>query len=708
MIESLFQRGVWLVPAVLLFVAAWVKFNRPPTNRSGTTFFLFHCGVAYYYALTILIWLLTIMMVKGGSKTLGPLGFSASTEDMAMTAPLVAALFIVVVSQIPRIRQLDNAARSFCMRLAAIPRQADQLALNLAFRAAVEAKPELTRIVKKELVDNAGVKSVDFDMNNGTPQARFTRAMFLYWLFVIPYLQGTALSFTRSKHGREAYAAVLSTNGPLIKQAKAQYQRTLEAGASYFTSLKPSHQTAETLDQAIQDLSIPVCSLIARYVLLVDATPRGRQMRLASMGFDAADTESRYGRDQFAASIFALAVVFLVLSLQFPGSASLQTFADKIQLAIVVAIQLATAMFAGSLVAQRFQERREGTELTFPPVWELLLAAIIVVVFCISFRILFDFLVRFLLYSALDWQLSVDKFRRAWQWIVLPFICTISIGLICSYLGSLAWGKLKLALVGGFLNACAFALGGFVVTRLQELDDDRRPLIIAFTMVLGACSGMLAPVLFASSRRSTQAAARLAAIGEAGGGQIGYPAGAALTPAYEILPAGDAKRAPMELGGYFRSGVEGLEGEYVCFRPTFSDPKIINAYLISIRWDEEGSCLVFEEQRRSDQSYSQAGRVYIPENKQFMHLVTVDRGAVRIIMVTKPDGSGLGRGLVMTLANPTPLHFIPATSPIVLRRLSGEAPQLGFVHDASPDYGSYMSEIKSVFPDFGIPVRPAI
>ena len=57
----------WIVPALLLFVVAWVRFNSPPTNRSGTTFALFFFGVIFYYALIIPLWLLVAIALSQGS-----------------------------------------------------------------------------------------------------------------------------------------------------------------------------------------------------------------------------------------------------------------------------------------------------------------------------------------------------------------------------------------------------------------------------------------------------------------------------------------------------------------------------------------------------------------------------------------------------------------------------------------------------------------
>ena len=158
--------------------------------------------------------------------------------------------------------------------------------------------------------------------------------------------------------------------------------------------------------------------------------------------------------------------------------------------------------------------------------------------------------------------------------------------------------------------------------------------------------------------------------------------------------------ASRELGSYSRDSIADLEGRYVCFRPTFTNAAVVNAYEISIHWDDKRACLVFEERNRPDSSHSQIGQVHIPDGRPFMNLVTVDKGAVRLIMVTRPDHVGIARGLMLTLANPGGVHFIPATAPVVLRRLSDIVPQMGFVHPNSSDYATYIAQLSDVAPEF--------
>jgi hypothetical protein len=85
-----------------------------------------------------------------------------------------------------------------------------------------------------------------------------------------------------------------------------------------------------------------------------------------------------------------------------------------------------------------------------------------------------------------------------------------------------------------------------------------------------------------------------------------------------------------------------------------------------------------------------------------MNLVTVEKGAMRLIMVSRPDTKEPARGLVMTLSNPGGANFTPASAPIVLRRIVGETPRLGFIRPDMPDYDAYRRDLETVVPTFGL------
>ncbi|XUJ33921.1 hypothetical protein ACQ5SK_41930 [Bradyrhizobium japonicum] len=100
-------------------------------------------------------------------------------------APIVAVLIIVVASQFRQVARIDRAARAFCVRLAAIPREADRLAFELAQTTGFVPRDDLRSKVTKIVSENIGPQALSFS-RDGTLPDRFTRAIGLYNLFVGP------------------------------------------------------------------------------------------------------------------------------------------------------------------------------------------------------------------------------------------------------------------------------------------------------------------------------------------------------------------------------------------------------------------------------------------------------------------------------------------------------------------------------------------
>jgi hypothetical protein len=110
---------------------------------------------------------------------------------------------------------------------------------------------------------------------------------------------------------------------------------------------------------------------------------------------------------------------------------------------------------------------------------------------------------------------------------------------------------------------------------------------------------------------------------------------------------------------------------------------------------------MFEERQRVDAGHTQKGRIYIPDGRPFMSFVTVERGALRLIMVSRPESDMPARGLITTLSNPAGMHFTPASAPIVLKRVVDQTPQLGFIQPGAQDYETYRRDLEKVIPAFG-------
>jgi transcriptional regulator with XRE-family HTH domain len=151
----------------------------------------------------------------------------------------------------------------------------------------------------------------------------------------------------------------------------------------------------------------------------------------------------------------------------------------------------------------------------------------------------------------------------------------------------------------------------------------------------------------------------------------------------------EGRAAPAYMGAYTRAGVDGYIGSYLTLRPSFSVAGGVMAYRTDIAWDEEWPSLLFQERDRPDKPYLHRGRVYIPTSSMYIHLVSLTKGAMRMVMVSQLDPSGLMRGLITTLHKQRS-HFVPVSAPIVyVRRDDFAGVELGEIAAAGADAMGY-------------------
>jgi len=122
--------------------------------------------------------------------------------------------------------------------------------------------------------------------------------------------------------------------------------------------------------------------------------------------------------------------------------------------------------------------------------------------------------------------------------------------------------------------------------------------------------------------------------------------------------------APIYMGAYTRAAVDHYLGSYLTIRPAFAVPERIVAYRTDIVWDPDWPSLLFEERDRPDAPYSHRGRLYVPASSMFIHLVSLTKGAMRMVVVSQIDQTGDMRGLITTL-NRQRASFVPVAAPIV-------------------------------------------
>ncbi|HEY1244669.1 MAG TPA: helix-turn-helix transcriptional regulator [Hyphomicrobiaceae bacterium] len=140
--------------------------------------------------------------------------------------------------------------------------------------------------------------------------------------------------------------------------------------------------------------------------------------------------------------------------------------------------------------------------------------------------------------------------------------------------------------------------------------------------------------------------------------------GRARREAHDPDRAVEGRAAPEYMGAYTRAGVENYIGSYLTLRPSFSVPEGVMAYRTDIGWDDEWPSLLFQERDRPDTPFLHRGRVYIPTSSSYIHLVSLTKGAMRMVMVSQLGPAGQMRGLVTTLHKQR-AAFVPVSAPVV-------------------------------------------
>lgn len=147
--------------------------------------------------------------------------------------------------------------------------------------------------------------------------------------------------------------------------------------------------------------------------------------------------------------------------------------------------------------------------------------------------------------------------------------------------------------------------------------------------------------------------------------------------------------APVYMGAYSRAAVDQYIGTYLTVRPSFTIPGGITAYRTDISWDDDWPSLVFEERERPDATYSHRGRLYVPAASMFIHLVSLTKGSMRMVLLSQLDMTGRMRGIVTTL-NKQKAMLLPVAAPIVYVRRETFAPSdFGELVAGKPNHADY-------------------
>jgi hypothetical protein len=156
--------------------------------------------------------------------------------------------------------------------------------------------------------------------------------------------------------------------------------------------------------------------------------------------------------------------------------------------------------------------------------------------------------------------------------------------------------------------------------------------------------------------------------------------------------------APIYMGAYTRAAVDHYIGSYLTIRPSFSRPGAIVAYRTDVSWDPEWPSLLFQERDRPDAPYSHRGRLYIPASSMFIHLVSLTKGAMRMVVVSQVDRFGEMRGIITTIHKHGAM-FVPVSTAIVYSKRDSFDSALGDISANHPAYAAYKKALDETVSD---------
>ena len=143
------------------------------------------------------------------------------------------------------------------------------------------------------------------------------------------------------------------------------------------------------------------------------------------------------------------------------------------------------------------------------------------------------------------------------------------------------------------------------------------------------------------------------------------------------IEKGTTHSSDLKHGAYSETLVHDYVGFFYAYRRSFSVSGNFVRSLFKFAWDKTNNCLRFEESQtyhsprlRRRVSYDQTGEVFISNTIGLIHLLTMERGALRLITLTRlHHDENFMRGVVLTQAE-WPDHFQPSISPIYFRKIT--------------------------------------
>jgi hypothetical protein len=412
-----------------------------------------------------------------------------------VTSPIMAALLMTaLLPNFPILREVDGWLLKLFRDLGNIPLEVRAWRDRLA-RSELQIPPDYFATLRKKVSEDprlAGLTEGDLQFEpDETPRYQFTRLVYLMCL-----LEGFSTAQRR-------YPRVLEDFAENFASIKARFEQTAAVAGRCFAVVDRHDQDAGAtaalaelrrgFRERCDELYADMCQLLARGILLSEASQQDRQRKLRALGYNYVDeTPTTLDINQVltVSSIVAL-ILFAVISLAGHGESPQSAMFVSVMVAAIYGCAVICALTPK--LAWRFADI---TQVGQRPVAAYLLSGLLGIACALVVQVVFKSLWFF------DFWKAIESVRTSYPWLFMTFCVTVGLAYLADDWGGRSaseprWARAAESLALGVTLALAFLL----VQRM--FDEIGRPLPanrISAAIVIGLFLGAAVPNWFRRAR----------------------------------------------------------------------------------------------------------------------------------------------------------------------------------------------------------------
>lgn len=489
----------WVIGGLLVLLYAHGRFHTPKTNLGSTTLFRYYSTAGLYYGATLLLFVFLSTIAASSPQIFGALQLGGAESIpgslKGVTSPTMAALLMTaLLPNFPILREIDAWLLKLFRDLGNIPLEVRSWRDRLA-RSELQIPPSARDALRRKAVSDprlASIAEADLQFEpDDTPRYQFTRVV---------YLMCVLENFSTAQR---RYPRVLEDFAEEYASIKARFEQTAAvAGRCFAVVDKHAQEPAATgalvelrrgFRERCDALYSDMCQLLARGILLNEASQHDRKRKLRGLGYSYVDERSAaldINQVLTVASITGL-ILFAVISIAGHGESPQSVMFISIMVAAIYGCAVICAL--SPKLAWRFADITQTGER---PVAAYLLSGVLSVGCGVIVQVLFKSLWFFSFWKALM------SLGTSYPWLLMTFSVTVGLAFLADNWGGRIeneprWARAAESLALGIVLAVAFLL---VQRMLEEIGQPIPANRMAASIVIGMFLGAAVPHWFRATR----------------------------------------------------------------------------------------------------------------------------------------------------------------------------------------------------------------